>query len=327
MMPMPICRTRRALLTSSAALAAVAAWPGFAAGEAAAAGLPVVRWGTFRNYQPVFIGIAAGFFKSAGVHVEMTGNFSSGPAIVQAAGLGQLDAGHAAITGLANAAAQGVGVLGVADSQTEFGDAPLQQWFVLHAGPVKGMADLRGRRIAVNSLSGSFYYTTLLALRKHGIAKSEVHFVTLPHERQEQALLAGLIDVAALIDPYSVSMTAQAKLRRLFTGADIIGERQFSLVFFRKKMVEEQADTVSRFLAGYRQAVAFLQSDTQRGNAIMARALGLKQSLMVSHRYTSNAQVRMRDVQFWLDVMRQDGGLRQAPGLRGDAFATDRFNP
>ena len=120
----------------------------------------------FRNYQPVFIGISEGFFIEFGVRVELTGAFTSGPAIVQAAGVDQVDRGHSATTGLINAAAQGIEVLGVANSQKEFLDAPLQQWFVLENSSIKLIADLKGRKIGVNSLSGSFYYTVLLALKK-----------------------------------------------------------------------------------------------------------------------------------------------------------------
>ncbi|RSZ58871.1 ABC transporter substrate-binding protein [Massilia atriviolacea] len=316
-MPALSCARRRFLLACA----------GWTAGAATAAGLPTVRWGLFRNYQPVYVGIAQGLFQRAGVNVVLSGNFSSGPALIQAAGIGHIDAGHSAITGLANAAAQGVGVIGVADSQTEFADAPLQQWFVGAHAPIRTVADLRGKRIAVNSLSGSFYYTTLIALQGHGIGKHEVHFVTLPHERQEQALLAGSIDVASLIDPYSVAAAANARVRRLFTGADVLGERQFSLVFFRKKLVEEQAPTITRFLTGYRQAIAFLRDDPAGANAVMAQALGVQNKLIVPHRYTAHARVLVRDAQFWLDTMRAGGELGRAPGLRVGDVATDRFNP
>jgi NitT/TauT family transport system substrate-binding protein len=288
--------------------------------------LPTVRWGMFRNYQPVFVGIAEGFFADAGVRVELTGAFTSGPAIVQAAGMGEVDAGHTAISALANAAAQGIKVVGVADSQTEFADAPLQQWFALDGGPIKIVADLKGRKIGTNSLSGSFYYTALLALKRAGLSRDDVQFVVLPHDRQEQALRSRQIDVAGLIDPYSVAIRARGNVRRVFTGADVLGERQFSTVFFSRSYLDANGVVVEKFLKGYRRSIDFIQADPEKANADMARALGLDRDLVVTHRYTAHANVRLADAEFWLGAMRDNGELARAPDLKATAFVTDRFN-
>src|SRR3569833_2455602 len=90
-----------------------------------AASSPVIRWGVFKNYNPVFIAKEKGFFEKEGVRVEFTGTFNSGPAVVQAAGTGNVDACYSASSGIVNAVNTGVAVEGVADSQTEFKDAPL----------------------------------------------------------------------------------------------------------------------------------------------------------------------------------------------------------
>lgn len=324
---------RRSFMLTLLSFATSAGFQGVSANPAqsgaknpATSSLPVIRWGRFRNYQPVFVGISKGYFEEAGVRIELTGNFQSGPAIVQATGTGQVDAGHSAITGLANAAAAGVKVVGVADSQTEFTDAPLQQWFVLQGSPIRTIADLKGKKIGTNSLSGSFYYTALLAMRKHGLKREDVQFVVLPHDRQEQALRARQIDVAGIIDPYTVAIAAAGNVRRLFTGAEILGERQFSLVFFAKKFVDEQPETVRKFLAGYRKSIAFLAKEREQGNALMATALGLETSLVVPHRYTPDAKVILHDSEFWLNTMREGGELAQAPSLAVTDFVTDKFN-
>lgn len=313
---------RRFLHVSGAVAAALAAGPP----ARAAAALPVIRWGLFRNYQPVYAGLAAGLFEQAGVRVVSAGSFTSGPAVIQAAATGQIDAGHAAITALANAAAQGFKLTGVADSQTEFADAPLQQWLVTAPSPRRTMADLRGARIGTNSLSGSFYYTVLLALRRQRIARDAVRFVILPHERQEQALRAGLIDVAGIVDPYTIAALHRGGVRTLFTGADVLGQRQISLVFFTRQFADAHPDTVRRFLAGYRQAIALLAAPSGAGNRAMAQALDLDPQLVVPHRYTDGAQVILPDAAFWLATMRAAGDLADAPRLTAAAFATDRFN-
>ncbi|GAA1988222.1 ABC transporter substrate-binding protein [Catenulispora subtropica] len=288
--------------------------------------LPVVRWGFFRNFQPVYVGVEKGFFREAGVDVQLTGSFNSGPAVVQAAGTGQLDAGHSAITGIAEAAAAGVKVAGVADSQTEFGDAPLQQWFVRNDSPIKTAADLRGKKIGTNALSGSFYYTALIALGKAGLTKDDVQFVLLPHERQGQALLSRQIDVAGIIDPYSVQLAKDSSARLLFTGATVLGERQFSLVFFTRDFIQKSPKAVRGFLTGYRKTIQFMHDNPAEATTIMASRLGLQPSDMVSHRYTTDALVRPADVQFWVDTMREYGELKTAPHLSAADILDLTFN-
>jgi sulfonate transport system substrate-binding protein len=319
--------TRLAVLAVLAALTATGCGSVGGDAEAGSDGLPVVRWGYFRNYQPVYVGVARKLFEKAGVKVELTGNFSSGPAVVQAAGSGQIDAGHSAITGLANAGASGIKVVGVADSQTEFKDVPLQQWFVLDKSPVRSIKDLKGKRIGTNSLSGSFYYTALMALRQQGLDKGDVKFVVLPHDRQEQALRSGQIDVAGIIDPYTVAITRAGGVRRLFSGADVLGERQFSLVFFREEFIRKHPDVVRKFLDGYRRAIEYIARQPEAGGDAMAETLRLERAYVVPHRYTDGAAVRMADVQSWLDTMRDGGELKDAPDLAATDIATDDYNP
>jgi ABC-type nitrate/sulfonate/bicarbonate transport system substrate-binding protein len=294
--------------------------------SAGASGLKVVRWGFFPNYQPVYVGIDKGFFREVGVDVRLSGSFNSGPAVVQAAGTGQVDAGHSAITGLAGAVAAGIKVAGLADSQTEFQDAPLQQWFVRADSTIRTVADLRGKKIGTNALSGSFYYTALIALGKVGLTKTDVQFVTLPHERQGQALLSGQIDVAGIIDPYSVQLGKDKSARRLFTGAEILGERQFSLVFFTREFINKDPQAVGNFLQGYRKTVEFMQNNPAEATKIMAARLDLKPTDVVPHRYTDNTAVRPDDVQFWVDTMRQYGELKDAPKLTAADLLDPSFN-
>lgn len=293
---------------------------------ASGSALPEVRWGFFRNYNPVYVGVEKGFFKEAGVAVKLTGTFNSGPAVVQAAGTGQIDGGHSAITGLAGAVAAGVKVCGIADSQTEFVDAPLQQWFVNADSPIKSIADLKGKKIATNALSGSFYYTALLALKKAGLGRADVQFVNLPHDKQGQALQSKQVDVAGVIDPYSVQLSKNSAVRRLFTGAEILGERQFSLIFFTRSFVAKNPETVQKFLTGYRKTIEFMKAEPAAASTIMAKALGLQSSDIVPHRYTENAAIRADDVQFWIDTMRANGELKDAPGLKSDDLLDPSFH-
>ena len=285
-----------------------------------------IRWGVFKNYQPVFVAERMGYFKDEGLQVNLVGAFTSGPATVQAAAADQIDAGHSAISGIVNAASAGIGVEGVADSQTEFADAPLMQWFVLEDSPIHGPADLKGKTIGINSLSGSFYTALLSYLQQAGLGKDDVKLVIIPHNNQEQALRAGQIDVAGIIDPYTALIQKEGHVRRLFTGYDVLGEKQFSLVSFRKEFVAQHPDEVRHFLRAYRRAIAYIHSAPEEASAMMQRVIGISADLKGVHEYTPNAQVRMKDVAYWIAQMHADGELQQGATVSAADVATDAFS-
>jgi ABC-type nitrate/sulfonate/bicarbonate transport system substrate-binding protein len=316
----------RSKITVATVLGVVLCWI-VAGGSASGAGhsTPVIRWGLFKNYNPVYVAQQLNYFKQAGVKVKLTGTFTSGPAVVQAAGTGDIDAGHSATTGLVNAIASGIKVIGIADSQTEFANAPLMQWYVLNDSPIRSGKDLKGKRIGVNTLSGSFYYTALIYLHRNGLTKDDVRFVVIPHQNQEQALRSHQIDVAGLIDPYSVHLAQAGGTRVLFRGVDVIGARQFSLIFFRRDFVTKYPDVVRRFVKAYRRAIKFIQDNPRRSSQLMGKEIGVAANLNGTHRFTSGAHVRMKNVQFWLDLMRQEGDLKDDGRLEPTDIATTRF--
>ena len=285
-----------------------------------------IRWGRFPVYSPVYIAARAGFFQREGVDFEFVGSFSSGPAVVQAAGVGAIDAGHSAISGIVNAAAAGIGVVGVADSQTEYHAAPLMQWYVLDSNPIRTASDAKGKRIGINARSGSFFYTALEYLRRAGLSKDDVEFVMIAHEHQEQALRRGQIDIASLIDPYSIALQNGGGVHTLFRAVDILGERQFSHVFFTKSFLENNSSAVRAFLSGYRSAIAFIYRNPSEAAGIMAAELGLSHRVLVQHRYTPHANVVTADVAFWMRLMREAGELADGGRLSGADVATTRFN-
>lgn len=288
--------------------------------------LSVVRYGHFRVYDPVYVGLAKGFFRDAGVDLQLTGNFTSGPQELQAAASGDVDAGNVAITGLINAVRAGIPVTGVADSQSEFAAAPLMQWLVLADSPVRSGRELAGKVIATNSLSGSFYYTALRYLRANGLSKSDVRFIVMPMEHQVEALRLRRVDVVGVIDPYSVAALQEGGVRVLFRGADVLGDRQFSLIFFRGALVRDRPDIVKRMLRGYRDSIEYIRAHPAESARLMSSALDLPASVVVHHQFTPSANVRLSDVQFWIDAMRGNGDLSTSDSLSARDVATDVFN-
>lgn len=211
-------------------------------------------------------------------------------------------------------------VIGVADSQTEFKEAPLMQWFVLEDSPAKEAKDLKGKKIAVNPRAGSFYYTVLEYLSKNGLSKNDVQFVTIPHNNQEQALRSKQVDVVGLIDPYSVHIKQAGGARILFRAVDIIGENQFSQIFFTKDFIENHPNDVKKLIKTYNRAIDFINKNPREASDIINKNIGVSLELIASHKYVNNAAVK-----YWMEMMRANNELKDDGVLKPEDVATTQF--
>lgn len=284
-----------------------------------------VRWGWYKVYQPVYIALEKGYFKESGIELELVGPFTSGPAAVQAATAGKVDAAHSAITGLATAAAEGFKLKAVADSQSETSKAPLMRWYVKKDSTIREAKDLKGKTIAVNSFSGSFYFTILKYLEKAGLKKEDVQFVNMPHPNQPQALLTGQVDVAGVIDPFSAQLQESPETRVLVTGYDILGENQFSVIFFTEEFIRKSPATVKRFVGAYQKAVSFIEKHPDEAGKIIARQIEIDPRYNTLHRYTRNARVKTEDVDFWIRSLEDAGILKQRGAVKAADIADLSF--
>jgi NitT/TauT family transport system substrate-binding protein len=68
--------------------------------------------------------------------------------------------------------------------------------------PVKGMADLKGKTIAVNAFDSEVSDLLYSALAAYGITPAEVHLVAIPFPLMGTALAAGKVDAAYMTEPY-----------------------------------------------------------------------------------------------------------------------------
>jgi NitT/TauT family transport system substrate-binding protein len=76
--------------------------------------------------------------------------------------------------------------------------------YTLPGSPIRKLADLKGRTVAINVPNNILYLLVAAVLTEHGIAPSDVHFVytyTLP--AMAAALKAGKIDAAVLPEPFA----------------------------------------------------------------------------------------------------------------------------
>src|SRR6516162_9775192 len=76
--------------------------------------------------------------------------------------------------------------------------------YTMPGSRVRTLADLRGKTVAINVPNNTLYLLVATVLSEHGIAPSDVHFVTkYSFPLMASALKAGKIDAAVLPEPYA----------------------------------------------------------------------------------------------------------------------------
>lgn len=153
-------------------------------------------------YSPLFVAQERGYFREAGVTVELIPIQGGSEAVVQLAA-GNFDAAvGGAGAGLLNAAKQGVKFTIVAPMHSE--RPPLATKLVIGAKnkeTIKTVADLKGKKVAINATGAATEYWLDQALTKNGLTLADVDLTTVAFRDVAAALESGSLDAAMLGEP------------------------------------------------------------------------------------------------------------------------------
>ena len=150
---------------------------------------------------PVFIAQEKGYFRDAGLDVELK-FFDAAQPIAVATASGDVDFGVTAFTaGLYNLAGKGV-LKVIGGMSREKAGFPLIGYFAsnnAYAAGLKTPRDLAGKRVAVTQVGSSFHYSLGLLADKYGFKLSEVKVLPLQSLSNAAAALKGETVDAALL--------------------------------------------------------------------------------------------------------------------------------
>src|SRR3954468_24349978 len=199
---------------------------------------------------PVFIAQDKGYFRDAGIEIELR-FFDAAQPIAVATTSGDVDIGITAFTaGLYNLAGKGT-LKVIGGMSREKAGYPLIGYFASNQAYANGLTtpkDLAGKRVAVTQTGSSFHYSLGLLADKYGFKLSEVKVLPLQSLSNAAAALKGETVDAALL-PVSTA-------RKLMDegGAKLLGwvgdetPWQLGAVFASPKTLTNKA-LVTRFLA------------------------------------------------------------------------------
>jgi ABC-type nitrate/sulfonate/bicarbonate transport system substrate-binding protein len=192
-----------------------------------------------------------GFFKDAGLTLEITSS-AGGATVIPQLVSGELDVAGSNVVSAIIAASQGLPLQMVAagTSTSEDEDQDFSALMVRPDSPATSIADLEGKRIAVNSLKNINDIVLGSMLEEAGLSYDSVEFVELPFPDMAPAVQGGDVDAAMIIEPFITIAEEQ--------GLKIIGRPYWELrpglqigtYLMSEELVNENPDLVTAFQQG-----------------------------------------------------------------------------
>lgn len=296
--------------------------PTTTASETTAKTVPTMKYVGLKVYDPVYVAIEKGFFED--IKVELCDTVAGGATAVEMVSSGDVQGCLLATMALINAVDAGMPVIGVADIQSAYKDAPLEEFYVRADSDIHSIEDLKGKTIAINLVKASFHYTWLIELANHGMTEDDVKFVTLPFAEQTEALKNGTVDAIGLMQPYSGMARVDKECRQLFTACDTFGERQFSEILLNSEWASKNPDAAKAFVSGIRKAEAWIADNQAEAKQIIAKYTGIDANYIDDYHFQPNARVNIDDAKYWLDYMQKSHNVGNK--LKVEDFVTNKYN-
>jgi NitT/TauT family transport system substrate-binding protein len=260
--------------TAPAAPSAPASAPSPAArpaGEAAPRELRTVKVGDLGilTTAALYVAIEKGFFRELGIETELVTIDGAARAIPFLA-TGEMDAMAASVTaGFFNAIQQGIPMRVVADKALQTPGAGTVGLVVrqdlLDSGAVRGVADLRGRAIGLNTRGAALEYQLWHILRSGGLTLDDVELVELALPDLLQALATRRLDGAMLIEPFQTIARRRGLASMLARTVDVLPEYQSGVIVYSQRFPERDLQAARDWMVAYLRGIRAYEDARRKG--------------------------------------------------------------
>jgi sulfonate transport system substrate-binding protein len=209
--------------------------------------------------------------------------FPAGPQLLEALAVGSLEFGLTGDSPPVFAQAAGKDLLYVgAEPPKPLSSAVL----VLPGSPMKTLADLKGKRVALQKGS-SAHYLLVRAVEKGGLRWSDITPIYLAPADARAAFEKGAVDAWAIWDPFYAATELAIRPRALTTGQGLSSNNSFYLA--SRPFAEQHPQAVRALLDELTRADAYVQSNRKEAAQLIADFSGL--SLATVHLFVSRRPV------------------------------------
>lgn len=185
-------------------------------------------------------------------------------------------------------------------------------------GPVKTVADMKGRRVGSNAIGSASDTAIRAMMRKNGLMDKrdytvvEVAFPNIPVMLEE-----GKIDLGTVLQPMSRQLREGGQYRALFRAKDAVGPSQLVFLTARADFLEKNRDALKDFFEDHVRAMRWFTAPANRDEAVKIVAGFMKQQPeALKHLFTKEDYYRdpflipnVANIQSSIDVAKEVGLL------------------
>jgi sulfonate transport system substrate-binding protein len=194
--------------------------------------------------------------------------FPAGPQLLEALALGSVDLGATGDAPPVFAQAAGKDVVYVGAEPPKPDSSAL---LVKPDSPLKTLADLKGRRVALQKGS-SAHFLAVQAVKRAGLAWADIQPIYLPPAEARAAFERGAVDAWAIWDPYYAAAEISGELRTLATSRGLTSNNTFYLA---SRALSQQPALLKAIFQALTDADARAQADRRDAVARYAEFAGL----------------------------------------------------
>ena len=195
--------------------------------------------------------------------------FPAGPQLLEALSVGSLEFGLTGDSPPVFAQAAGKDLLYVGAEPPKPDSSAI---LVLNDSPLKTLADLKGRKIAVQKGS-SAHYLLVRAVDKAGLQWSDIQPIYLTPADARAAFERKSVDAWAIWDPFYAATELAIRPRALATGSELASNNSFYLA--SRPFVTEHPATLQALLQELTRADRFVQTQRPQAIKLIAEFSGL----------------------------------------------------
>ena len=238
--------------------------------RASAQTLTTIRFGTapVESYALAIYALQHGFFKNAGLDVQITILNGGGALMAAIAGNG-LDLACANVGAQANAHVRGLPFSMICPGGMYSTNSPTTELVVGKASSLKTAKDLSGKTIGVSTLKDLQQASVMKWLDGNGGDSASVRFLELPVPQMVPAIAAGRIDAATLLEP---SLTyAKNDIRVLAKCYDAIAKTLMICTHFgSNEWLAKNTAPARAFISAMRQTAVWANKNPSESATILA---------------------------------------------------------
>jgi ABC-type nitrate/sulfonate/bicarbonate transport system substrate-binding protein len=205
---------------------------------------------------------------------------------------------------------------------------PHMKYFVKADSPIKGVEDIEGKTLGINSFGACSEFVTKKALKDAGLDPASVEMITAPDAEQEAPLLRGDTDVAIIHPLSSGRATANTTdFRLLFSDWDIDGGISGMCPYsVSGTFLKEHPEAVTELTEILTRAAQWNNANPEEARQMMADRFGFKIEETEMFEFYEDQKIPEENIDYWFTRLEDEGAI-EAGAVKPEDIYTNEYNP